>query len=280
VRLLSSFDLARHPLPRPARSNHRTAIELAQPARWVSTSVEGEPGRVDLSDETLTETLALAGVALSFAELDGALEEICRIAGRAVPNAEGASLTTFTASGPVAGTASSDWARELDEMQYEEHEGPCLDAGRTGVMFRVRDTTQEPRWPSYMPRAVAAGARSMLSLPLTAEAKTIGALNVYARRPDAFTHENVALAEVIGGHASLATQVAMALQSRTDLARQLREAMASRATIEQAKGMLMAADHSLDPDGAFELLRSASQRENVKLRDVARRIVEGREPLA
>jgi GAF domain-containing protein len=231
---------------------------------------------VELPDDIIAETLALAGVALTFEELDEALEEICRIASRALPAVDGASLTTFSATGPVATTASNDWAQELDEMQYEEHEGPCLDAGRTGVLFRVRDIAHEPRWPSYIPRARAAGARSIISLPLTVEAKTIGALNLYSRGPDAFTHEDVALAEVIAGHASLATQVAMALQSRADLARQLREAMASRATIEQAKGILMAADRSLDPEGAFELLRTASQRENVKLRDIAGRIVERR----
>jgi GAF domain-containing protein len=233
---------------------------------------------VERSDEILSETLALAGVALAFDELDDALEEICRIASRALVRSAGASLTSFNASGPVATRSSSEWARQLDEMQYEEHEGPCLDAGRTGVVFRVRDIGQDPRWPSYMPRAHAAGARSMVSIPLTVEAKTIGALNVYARELDAFDQEAVALAEIIGGHASLATQVATALHSRADLARQLREAMASRATIEQAKGILMAADRSLDADGAFELLRTASQRENVKLRDIALRLVERRSP--
>jgi AmiR/NasT family two-component response regulator len=49
--------------------------------------------------------------------------------------------------------------------------------------------------------------------------------------------------------------------------------MKHRAVIEQAKGMLMAAE-GFDEDGAFQLLVSASQRENVKLRDIAQRIVD------
>jgi AmiR/NasT family two-component response regulator len=48
--------------------------------------------------------------------------------------------------------------------------------------------------------------------------------------------------------------------------------MKSRAVIEQAKGMLMAAQRCSE-DEAFELLVAASQRENVKLRDIATRIV-------
>jgi AmiR/NasT family two-component response regulator len=44
----------------------------------------------------------------------------------------------------------------------------------------------------------------------------------------------------------------------------LREAMRSRAVIEQAKGVLMAR-HGIDADAAFERLRSESQRRNVRL---------------
>jgi hypothetical protein len=47
----------------------------------------------------------------------------------------------------------------------------------------------------------------------------------------------------------------------------------SRPAIEQAKGALMIS-YGLDADRAFQLLRSYSQRTNVKLRDVARNVVE------
>jgi AmiR/NasT family two-component response regulator len=63
-----------------------------------------------------------------------------------------------------------------------------------------------------------------------------------------------------------------------ELSEQLNEAMASRAVIEQAKGILMARDPGLDAAAAFEMLRSASQRENVKLRDIAREVVDRRPP--
>ena len=54
---------------------------------------------------------------------------------------------------------------------------------------------------------------------------------------------------------------------------QLRCKLANQPIIEEAKGMLMGA-FGLDSDQAFELLKTASQSNNVKLRDVARRIVE------
>jgi AmiR/NasT family two-component response regulator len=63
-----------------------------------------------------------------------------------------------------------------------------------------------------------------------------------------------------------------------DLGVHLNEALKTRAVIEQAKGMIMARSPGLTPDEAFDLLRKASQRENVKLRLIAQRIVERRPP--
>ncbi|HVV37802.1 MAG TPA: GAF and ANTAR domain-containing protein [Acidimicrobiales bacterium] len=204
--------------------------------------------------------------------LPSALDEICSIAVQSVPGAEGASLTSFSEAGPHAAAASDEWARTLDETQFVEREGPCLDAARSGFVFRVRDATAEARWPSYMPRAAKLGLRSMLSVPLTSEAKLIGALNLYSRQTDRFESEDVSLAEVIAGHASLAGQVAAALFQHKALADQLREAMASRATIEQAKGIIMVT-RQCNPDDAFKTLVEQSQHENRKLRDVATDIV-------
>ena len=67
---------------------------------------------------------------------------------------------------------------------------------------------------------------------------------------------------------------ASAYWEANQLSEQLNQAMRSRAVIEQAKGILMARSPDLGPDEAFEVLRKASQRENVKLRDIAQRIVD------
>jgi GAF domain-containing protein len=228
---------------------------------------------VELGPDTISDLVALAGVALTHDDVKDALREVCRISTRAIYSADGASLTTFDASGPAIAAASSEWAQGLDEMQYEEHEGPCIDAARTGMMFRVRDVGSEMRWPSYMPRVKQAGALSMLSIPMNVESKTIGALNVYSRGVDAFEAEDVSLAEIIAGHASLAAQVAAALYGHRELAEQLHAAMASRAPIEQAKGIIMAAV-GCGPEEAFRRLTQQSQHENRKLREIAVELVQ------
>jgi len=224
-----------------------------------------------VSDEALRALIALSGVALSHSDLDETLREICRIATRAVPNAEGASVTTFPQGRPGA-LASDDWALTLDELQFEEHEGPCLDAYRTGNAFRIRDLKAEARWPSYVPRALEEGARSVMSLPMAAEGSVIGALNLYSREPDAFDAEAASVGEIVAAHAGLASQVSAAFFGHRDLADQLSEAMQSRAVIEQAKGILMAV-HRCDGDEAFRHLVRMSQTSNRKLRDVAEETV-------
>jgi transcriptional regulator with GAF, ATPase, and Fis domain len=227
---------------------------------------------VDLSEEAIRGLQSLAGVALSHDELGTALREVCLVATGSVRNADGATLTSFSAKGPEVAASSDDWATALDELQYEEREGPCIDAGRAGLVFRIPDIERETRWPSYMPRAHALGAASMISLPMTVEAKTIGALNVYSREVEAFGSEEVSVAEIIAGHACLATQVVAALQGHRELAAQLHEAMASRAAIEQAKGIIMGT-MGCGPDEAFERLVQQSQHENVKVRELAEELV-------
>ncbi len=49
-------------------------------------------------------------------------------------------------------------------------------------------------------------------------------------------------------------------------------AFVHRGDIDMAKGALMLA-YGVDPEGAFDILRTLSNRHNVKIRDVARRLV-------
>lgn len=226
-----------------------------------------------MDDDALRALTALSGVVLAQEDISSTQDEICRISLRVLPQAAGASLTTFTDEGPRASAASDEWARQLDELQFEEHEGPCLDCVRTGNAFRVRDLAVDGRWPNWSPRAQEQGARSVISMPLAAEGRRLGALNLYSKEPDAFDAEAASVAEIVAAHAGLAAQVAASFFSHRELGEQLRQAMASREVIDQAKGVLMAA-RGIDADAAFAVLVDLSQRSNRKLRDVAQALVE------
>jgi GAF domain-containing protein len=113
---------------------------------------------------------------------------------------------------------------------------------------------------------------SSLSVPLPVQSQYIGALNIYSAKPHAFPEDIVSAAETIAGYAGVAVHNARTFTEAGDLARQLSEAMASRAVIEQAKGILMH-EQRCDADEAFGILTRASQQANIKLRDIAAEIV-------
>ena len=222
--------------------------------------------------DSVRDLAQLAGVLLSEPDLPNALTRVTQLAEAIVPDCDGCSLTMRRSGRPGAAAASNAWAAELDELQSSEQEGPCLDCLREGSVMRVRDLATDGRFPTYGPQAAKRGARATLSLPLAADGRTVGALNLYSRQPDVFDGPSLALGELLAAHASLAVQSATAFFSHRDLAEQMREAIASRAVIEQAKGVLMA-ERRCGPDEAFDLLVGASQRSNVKLREVAQKVV-------
>jgi GAF domain-containing protein len=216
----------------------------------------------------------LARVELAGRTLEEVLGEIVAIANREIPGAESTSITLLRAD--KAFTAAHHGAMSLaaDELQYEHGHGPCMDAGRGGVVLRVDDMRTETRWPDYVAHVVDTGVRSSLSVPLPYQGSTIGALNIYSSRPTAFASQ-----ESLDAGLEVAETIAVAVANAdahwqvTEQARNMRLAMESRAAIEQAKGVLMAQRH-VDAEAAFEILREASQRYNRKLRDIATGIVE------
>ena len=219
------------------------------------------------------ELAQLAGLMLTAPDLDAALVEITRLSTALVDSADGCSVTMRTHGVPTAPAASDDWATELDKLQFVEQEGPCLDCLREGTVIRVRELSSDTRFPSYGPRAAALGAVSALSVPLAADGRTVGALNLYARDNDAFGAEELAFGQVLAAHASLAIQAASAYYSSRDLAEQMRQALDSRAVIEQAKGVIMARS-GCTAEEAFHLLVQQSQAQNMKVRDIAQQLVE------
>jgi GAF domain-containing protein len=227
---------------------------------------------VALTYDTALELAQLAGLVLSEPDVDAALTRVTRVAVSVVDVCDGASLTMRRDGVPSAPASSDEWALGLDELQFSEQEGPCLNCLREGSVLRVRDLRGDERFPSYGPYAADRGALSALSVPLAADGRTVGALNLYSRRLDAFGREELALGELLAAHASLAVQAAVAYYSSRDLADQMRTAMGSRALIEQAKGVLVARER-IDPETAFQRLVAVSQAANRKLRDIAADLV-------
>jgi GAF domain-containing protein len=161
----------------------------------------------------------------------------------------------------------------VDESQYEASQGPCLHALDSGEIVTVPDITRDDRWTDYLAHALAHGVRSSLSLPLQADGETAGALNLYSRSAHAFDDPTVlSAAAALAAQGGAVLSIAVRQAQQVALTSQLREALASRAVIDQAMGILMA-QQRCTADDAFALLRRTSQNRNRKIRDIAADIV-------
>jgi GAF domain-containing protein len=216
----------------------------------------------------------LGQLSLRELSMDELLQTVADLTKTVMPGSPEASVCLLVKDRPTTVVSTGSLATALDETQYDRGHGPCLHAARTGEMILIPDTRTEDRWPDYTPRAVEHGNLSSLSVPLAIDQdqQLTGALNIYARRPDAFDEGSRSVATRFAPYAAVAAGNLYAYQSARDIADNLQTALESRAVIDQAKGVLIER-YKLTPDQAFQLLARTSMHTNRKLRDIADHLV-------
>jgi GAF domain-containing protein len=194
------------------------------------------------------------------AVLQFALQAVkCTHAGVALSH-RGGRLETVAVTDPVV--------EQSDQLQLECDEGPTLDVLAERDTVLVPDTGAELRYPDWAPKVAALGLRSVLSVRLATSGSTLGVLQLFNTEPYAFETDDDAVAHILARHASVA--LANARQEAT-----LWQAIDARKLVGQAQGILMER-FGIDSDQAFAVLRRYSQDHNIKLRDVAQRLIKTR----
>jgi GAF domain-containing protein len=223
-------------------------------------------------DQALGDLTELQKALLGTQSLEQFLQELATLAARLVTDGLSCGMTMRATGRPATVACSDPLASEIDEVQYQLDDGPCLHAMRSGDQVSIEDTAGRKRWPQFEAAAQARGIRSCLALPLIADGKPMGALNLYAHGVAAFGPAQVRRAENLAENASGALSLMLRLASYSELTEQLRSSLTSRAVIYQALGVIMAQERCTQAR-AFEMLRTASQNRNFKLRDIASAIV-------
>jgi GAF domain-containing protein len=193
------------------------------------------------------------------------LQSIVEAAPKVVPGARWAGISLVQGTKIVSEVPTSRSVAELDQLQSDLNQGPCLTALREYHTVHIDDMRTETRWPDFGREAQQRGMRSMLSFQLFVRSENLGALNLYSDEPGAFSEDSFLIGEILAQHAAVA-MIGAAAET------QFENALATRDVIGQAKGMLMQRDN-LTGLQAFSLLTRASQQTNVKLVDVARWLV-------
>jgi GAF domain-containing protein len=200
------------------------------------------------------------------AELQPTLEAIASTAVTMLSPARHAALTVLARGELIPRASTGEPPLLLDRLQQRLGDGPCVNAAKRQSVFRIDDTREDLRWPEFCAEAARLNVRSMLCVPLWIDERGLGALSLYADQAAAFneSHERVTIL--------LATFAALAL-AEAQRADQMHDALGNRDVIGQAKGILMER-HGVTADAAFSVLSRVSQAENIKLAEVARRLVE------
>jgi GAF domain-containing protein len=216
--------------------------------------------------EALTDTLDRED------DFGSALQAVCDQVIRVIPGADMASITVVT-NGRAETAASTDTrAVDIDREQYKQGDGPCLRAAATGEVVRVDVTKAEELWPQFTKSARELGVASYLAAPLVVDEELSGAMNLFGFQEHGFHEVEGKLLELYTTMVVLALRSTRRYLRARESAEQLRRALGTRAVIEQAKGILMAA-RGLTADEAFTTLVERSQRDNVKLHEIAARFV-------
>jgi GAF domain-containing protein len=227
----------------------------------------------DDSDSPLRRTLAaLAMYSFGGRSLQDALAEVANLTLETVDGADFIALIVAVEQRPMTTYFTDPRAYDLDQVQYAANSGPCLDAYRNGEIYIIEATPTEPRWPAFAAAAVQRGVGSTLSLPLTVEQVHLGAMNLYSTRERSFGRHEVELGMQFAAPAAVLLANAAVYADAVALSQNLAQATQSRATIEQAKGIIMSS-MGVDAEAAMALLTEQSQKQNVKLRDIAHKMV-------
>ena len=197
---------------------------------------------------------------------------ICVAATLVVSGCDHASLLVRREGRYVTVGASDRIAQRIDDMERAAGDGPCIDAIEDETPQIDTDLTTPSLWPKLAARLVAeTPVRGAMGFRLLVDRQVTGALNLFSDTPNAFDKESAGHAVVLASFASVAIN---AIGQGEDAAT-LRKGLLSNREIGKAVGMLMLLD-GLNEDDAFDVLRRNSQDLNIKLADVARKVIANR----
>jgi hypothetical protein len=174
-------------------------------------------------------------------------------------------------------TGSDRHARELEDLQFDLGEGPCVDAvrARRPVLEADLGGAGIRRWPAYAPAAYRGGARGVFAFPLRVGAVCVGVLDVYQDQSEQMPADAVALALAFADLALDMIVDGQADASAGEVETDVNQMLAPRLEVYQAQGMVMV-DLGVSLTEAMALLRAHAFTLGRPLGDVAREVVAGR----
>lgn len=200
---------------------------------------------------------------------EGMWQQLADLAAGSVTGCDSASVVKAPRAHRPASVlaASAEVAREFDHVQCAAGEGPSIDAAAIGGMVTSADLTTELRWPGLKQEG-SHSVRTAACFRIADEPCGL-ALNFYGTASDAFDSAALGDAALVAAHAGTFALYQDSVRKVVNL----EQALETSRTIGAAIGIVMLA-RKITPDQAFDVLRNASQRMHVKIRELAQLVTE------
>ena len=257
----------------------RRVLELLELERRLDILPPGDPERggsgVHIDPGALARSVeGLGALVAEPASVDEMIEGVIQAARRLFAVTGVGLMLADEGAGQCYVGATDEAARELERVQEELGEGPCVDCFVLGKVIQTDDVTDDARWPRLSARLASSGVRAVLGVPTVLAGTPVGSLNVYRDEPYAWDDSDIAAVEAYNGVIESVIGGAVATRRSGRVVAQLQEALDRRVVIERAVGVLMAR-RGIDALAAFDVLRRAARDARRKVADVAADVLAG-----
>lgn len=185
----------------------------------------------------LTEALAaFARLLVSDYDVGDVLYELCAVAVD-VTGTTGAGILLEDTDGRLRYAVASDpLTADLEAVQLEVGEGPCMLAHETGRPVLIPDLAAEERFPAMLPRTLEHGMRAVFTMPLLRHGSSVGILDLYRDEAGPLSEQEADNASLLADMATTAVLNRRSFDDSIDETERLQVALDARVVMEQAKG--------------------------------------------
>jgi GAF domain-containing protein len=231
-----------------------------------------EREETNVRQDVVSALQQLAEVVQKESSLGAALASIAESAASAVPGCDAASIAISLEGRPVTAAMTARIALELDMMQYDAHDGPCLSSFRSLDTLRLDIAEHGDAFPHFTRAARLRGVRGVLSVPAMWSNDIVGTLNLYSRtHPFDETAETIAL--VLAAQVAIAVSRSPEFGAARDVVEHAQRDLDDNAQIGIATGLLMI-NEACTAEQAERLLQSAATLDEQTIIEIANRIVD------
>ncbi|MGB3409837.1 MAG: GAF and ANTAR domain-containing protein [Microthrixaceae bacterium] len=232
-------------------------------------SDQGQPG--DPADGLARSLYRIAELLVTDRSLAADLQAAAELAVNTIDGCDACTVSVIVEGRPTTAAATDRVVVQMDLVQYEYDQGPCLDSARTGEVVSVEFVPSDERYPHLASAAHVAEFTAVVSVPVLLEGAE-ASVNLYSRARGGFTDDPSVAGRVVAAQVALALQRSSLLGEAGQLADELQQEGDRRTRIGQAQGMLAALYHC-SMEQAQSLMDQASQDEGRSADEVARTIL-------